>query len=337
MENPGEESGAERGLCGEKELGVIDQPGFGFLSEVVQDGIHGILVAKEGNFGAFAVEELESFFAEIRNAVAFGLLHGSVIEKLGRLGNPVNPEGSDLLMLVGPAHHVIAIAVPGQGIGTEDIGLAAVLEALSLGGRPGEIEERDLPLFVDGLVDDVDILVDMLVPGLDPLRQRNVSLQVSRLVDVGHGSQLVRQDLALGSGYKLGGGHGVDQKLELSLLEGPFAQIVFVLRGVDRLHIVAGHFQGFHVPSDGDAEGVDVPALLQEPDAFRRGDGVLGVTVRLQELQQPQQPDPALVLFPGGQFCLVHSAPPKIHLVQNIILHFSTKCKPYLIIFCLGS
>ncbi len=103
-------------------------------------------------------------------------------------------------------------------------------------------------------------------------------------MDVGQGRQLVRQDLALGGGDELGGGHGVDQQLELGLLEGPGAQVVLILRGVDRPHVVTGHSQGFHVPPDGDAEGIDAPALLQQPDALRRGDGMLGVAVGLQKL-----------------------------------------------------
>lgn len=313
LEDPGEESGAEGDLGGEEEVGIIDGLRLGLLAEVVDHAVHCVLVAQKLHCRAFTVEELEGLFAEIGDAPALGLLHSGILQDLRQFADPVHAEGGDLLMLVGPAHHVIAIAVPGQSIGAEDIGLPAVLGALPLRGCPGEIEELNLLPFVDSPVDHVDVLVNMLVPGLDPFRQRDIPFQVSRLVDVGHGCQLVRQDLALGGGYKLGGGDGVDQQLELGLLEGPGTQVVFVLGGMDRPHIVAGHGQGFHVPSDCDAEGVDVPALLQKSDAIRRGNGVLGVAVGLQELQQPQQPDPALVLFSGGQFCLIHSAPPKIH------------------------
>ena len=313
LEDPGEEGGAEGDFGGEEEVGIIDGLGLCLFAEVVDHAVHCVLVAQELHGGAFTVEELEGLFAEICDAPALRLLHSGILQDLRQLADPVYAEGGDLLMLVGPAHHVIAVAVPGQGIGAEDVGLTVVLGALPLGGCPGIIEELDLLVFVDGLVDDIDKFIDPLVPGLDPFRQRDIPFQASRLVDVGHGCQLVRQDLALGGGYKFGGGDGVNQQLELSLLEGPRSQVVFVLRGVDRLHIVAGHSQGFHVPSDGDTEGVYIPALLQEPDAVRGGDRVLGVAVSLQKLQQPQQPDPALVLFPGGQFCLIHSAPPKIH------------------------
>ena len=313
LEDPGEEGGAEGDLGGEEEVGIVDRLCLSLFAEVVDHAVHGILVAQELHCRAFTVEELEGLLAEIGDAPALGLLHSGILQDLRRLKDPVHAEGGDLLMLVGPAHHVIAVAVPGQGVWAENIGLPAVLGALPLGGCPGEIEELNLLPFVDSPVDHVDVLVNMLVPGLDPFRQRDIPFQVSRLVDIGHGCQLVRQDLALGSGYKLGGGHGVDQQFELGLLEGPVAQVVFVLRGMDRLHVIAGHPQGFHIPSDGDAEGVDVPAFLQKPDAIRRGDGMLGVAVGLQQLQQPQQPDPALVLFPGCQFCLIHRAPPKIH------------------------
>ena len=313
MEYPCEEGGAEGDLGGEKEVCIINGLGLYLFAEVVDDAVHRVLVAQELHCGAFSVEELEGLFAEIGDAPALGLLHGGILQELRRFADPVHAEGGDLLMLVGPAHHVITVAVPGQGVGAENVGLPAVLGELSLGSRPSEIEKLDLFPFVDCPVDDVDVLVDMLVPGLDPFRQRDIPFQVPCLVDVGHGCQLICKNFAFGSCNKLGRRHGVDQQLQLGLLEGPGTQVVFVLGGMDRPHIIAGHGQGFHVPSDCDAEGVDVPALLQKSDAVRRGNGVLGVAVGLQELQQPQQPDPALVLFSGGQFCLIHSAPPKIH------------------------
>lgn len=287
LENPGKEGGAEGDLGGEEEMGIIDGLGLGLLAEVVDHAVHCVLVAQELHCRAFTIEELEGLLAEIRDAPALGLLHSGVLQKLRWLADPVHAEGGDLPMLVGPAHHVIAVAVPSQGIGAENVGLPAVLGALPLGGRPSEIEKLDLFPFVDGPVDHVNVLIDILVPGLDPFRQRDIPFQVPCLVDVGHGCQLICKNLAFGSCNKLGRRHGVDQQLELGLLEGPGTQVVFVLGGMDRPHIVAGHLQGFHVPSDGNAEGVDVPALLQKPDAIRCGDGVLGVAVGLQELQQP--------------------------------------------------
>ncbi len=149
-------------------MGVVYNLRFGLIAKVVDDGVHGVLVAKKFYRRAFTIEELESFFAEIRNAVAFGLLHGSVVEKLGRLGNPVNPEGGDLLMFIGPAYHVVAVAVPGQRVGTENVGLSVVLDTLPLGGGVGEIEELDLLPFVNSPVDYVNELVDLLVLRLDP-------------------------------------------------------------------------------------------------------------------------------------------------------------------------
>ncbi len=262
-------------------MGIVEGLCLCLFTEVVDDAVHCVLVAQELHCRAFPVEELECLLAEIRDAPAFRLLHSGLLQELRRLADAVHTEGGDLLVLVGPAHHVIAVAVPGQGIGAEDVGLTAVLGAFPLEGCPGIIEELDLFVFVDGLVDDIDEFIDPLVPGLDPFRQRDIPFQASRLMDVGHGCQLVRQDLALGGGNKFGGGDGVDQQLQLGLFEGPGAQVVFVLGGMDRLHVIAGHSQGFHVPPDGDAEGVNVPALLQEPDAIRRGGGMLGVAVAL--------------------------------------------------------
>ena len=332
LENPGEEGGAEGDLGGEEEVGVVYKLCFGLFAKVVDDGVHGVLMAQKFHRRALAIEELEGFFAEIRNAVAFGLPHGGVVEKLGRLGNPVNPEGGDLLMLVGPAYHVVAVAVPGQRVGTENIGLSVVLDALPLGCGVGEIEELDLLLFVYGPVDYFDELVDMLVLRLDPFRQGDVSFQVACLVDVSQGRQLVRQGFALGGGDELGGGHGVDQQLELGLLEGPGTKVIFVLRGVDRPHVVAGHSQGFHVPSDGDAEGIDAPALLQQPYTFRRGDGMLGVAVGLQKLQQPQQANSALILFLFHRCLLNAERAAKASVVRLVFMALRFYIIPYFIL-----
>ena len=321
LEDPGEEGGAEGDLGGEEEMGIVDGLCLCLFPEVVDHAVHSVLVAQKLHCRAFTVEELEGLFAEIGDAPALWFPHSGIRQDLRQPADAIYAEGGNLPMLVRPAHHVIAVAVPGQGIGAEDVGLAVVLGAFPFGGCPGEIEELNLLLFVDGLVDDVDEFIDPLVLGLDPFRQRDIPFQASSLVDVGHGCQLVRQGLALGSGNEFGGGHGVDQQFELGLLEGPGAQVVFVLRGVNRLHIVAGHFQGFHIPSDGDAEGVDVPAFLQKPDAIRRGNGMLGVAVALQELQKSQQPDPALILFPGGQFGLFHNNPPQLIL---ILVYYNT-------------
>ena len=194
-------------------MGIVHGFCFGLLAEVVDHAVHGVLVAQELHCGAFTVEELEGLFAEVGDTPALGFLHGDVLQELRRLADAVHAEGGDLLMLVGPAHHVIAVAVPGQGVGAENIRLAVVLGAFPLGCRPGEVEEGNLPSLVDGPVNHVDVFVDMLVFRLDPIRQRDIALQLSRLVDVGHGCQLVRQDLTFGGSDELGGGHCVDQQL----------------------------------------------------------------------------------------------------------------------------
>ena len=90
-------------------------------------------------------------------------------------------------MLVRPAHHVVAVAVPGQGVGAEHVGLPAVFELLLLGRGVGEIQEGDFALGVDGLVDGVDKVVDMLIFGLDAVCNRNVPLEPRRGVAAGEG------------------------------------------------------------------------------------------------------------------------------------------------------
>ena len=127
LEHPGEEGGAEGDLSGEEEVGLVDGLRLGLFAEVVDDAVHGILVAQELHRCTLAVEHAERFLAEIRDVPALGFLYCGVLQELWCFTDPVHAESGDLLMLVGPADHVIAVAVPGQGIGAEDVGLPVVL------------------------------------------------------------------------------------------------------------------------------------------------------------------------------------------------------------------
>ena len=127
MEHPGEEGGAEGDLSGEEEVGIVDGLRLGLFAEVVDDAVHGVLVAQELHRCTLAVEHAERFLAEVRDVPALRLLHSGGVQELWRFADPVHAEGGDLLMLIGPADHVIAVAVPGQGVGAEDIGFSVVL------------------------------------------------------------------------------------------------------------------------------------------------------------------------------------------------------------------
>ena len=113
LENPGEEGGAEGDFGGEEEVGIVHGFCSGLLTEVVDDAVHGVLVAQDFHCGAFAVEEPEGLFAEIRDAPSLGLLHSGILQDLRRLADPIHAESGDLPVLVGPAHHVIAVTASG--------------------------------------------------------------------------------------------------------------------------------------------------------------------------------------------------------------------------------
>ena len=268
-------------------MGIVYGLRFGLFTEVVQDGVHGVFVAEEGDLGAFSVEELEGLFAEIRDAVALGLFHGGVLQDLGGLADPVHAEGGQLVVLVGPAHHVIAVSVPGESIGAEDVGLPAVFQPLAFGGVIAEVAEGYFPFLIDGPVYYVDVFVNALVFWLDAVRNGDIAVQLCRPLNVGEGGDFSCQGLALGGGDELGGGNGVRQQLQLRRRKGPAGHIIAVLPGVDGPHVVARRHQGLHVPLYGDAIGVQAPALLQNPNGAGGGDGVLLVAFVLQQLQHP--------------------------------------------------
>ena len=262
MEDPCEEGGAEGDLGGEEEVGVVYELRFGFVAKVIENGVHGVLVAQELHRRTFTVEELKGFFAEVSDAVGFRALYGRYVQKFRGLVDAVNPEGGNFLVLIGPSNHVIAVAVPVQRIGAEDIGFAVVLQALALGCSVGEVEKPDLFLFVDRPVDDVDVLVYMLILRLDPICNGDVSLQLVGALDIGQRCQLIGQDLAFAFRDKLGRSYSVGQELQLRLLEGPGGHVIAILPGMDGPHVVAGRYQRFHVSLHSNPIRRDAPALL---------------------------------------------------------------------------
>ena len=182
---------------------LVHRLGLGSVAEVVQDGVHGDGVAEQRHLGAVGIKELEGLLREVCNGVVLRPGHGGVRQDLRSLQNAVHPEGGHLAVLLRPAHHVIAVAVPGQGVGAEHVGLAAVFELLLFRRGVGKIQEGDFALGVDGLVDGVDEVVDMLVLRLDAVGDRNVPLEPRRGVAAGEGQQLRGQDAALFLGDEL--------------------------------------------------------------------------------------------------------------------------------------
>lgn len=100
LEDPCKEGGAEGDFSGEEEVSVIYNPRLGLVAKVIKNGVHSVFVAQEFDCCAFAIKELERFFAEISDAVGFRPFYGRLIQELWGRVDTVNPEGGNFLVLV---------------------------------------------------------------------------------------------------------------------------------------------------------------------------------------------------------------------------------------------
>ena len=93
-------------------------------------------------------------------------------------------------MLVRPTDNIVAIAVPCQGIGAQNIVNAVIFEFFLLCRRISKIAESDLAFGVDRLVDRVDKIVDVLILRLDAVGDRDIALESRRIVSAGQCQKL---------------------------------------------------------------------------------------------------------------------------------------------------
>ena len=126
--------------------------------------------------------------------------------------HPVHPEVGDAVLGV-VADEVVVVLPPGEGIGTDQVILAAAPGDL-LPVRPvAEVAEGDLPLLGDGGVDGVHVEVDALVGGLGPAPDIDRALELLCQVAAGELLQLVDELFTFVPGDEPGGLDRVHQQL----------------------------------------------------------------------------------------------------------------------------
>ena len=81
-------------------------------------------------------------------------------------------------------HQVVVLVIPCEAPGADLIKGAVKPEHLLLFFIPLEIPEGDLPVFIDGGVQRVHIVIDFLVRGLDAPGDDHLALQLLRLIGV---------------------------------------------------------------------------------------------------------------------------------------------------------
>ena len=296
LEDPGEEGRADRDLDVDAEVLGVRVDGPDTDAEMVDDRVHHVVVAEEADGLVVSLEHAEGLFGEAADAEALRAPRGGDVQDLGDVVDAVDAEDGDFTVLVGPADDVIVVAVPGQGVGAEDIGFAAVFELPALVGAVVVIAEADPAAAVDGGVQGVGDVIDLFVARLDAIGEGGVAPQVFRLGDGRQRDELGGQVAALLLGDEPAGLDRVDEELQLGGLEEAGAVIIAVLGGLDDRDVVAGLPQGGDIALHGDAEGRDLPAGHQLFLQLHDADGMLLVGFVLQDLQGPQQADSSFLI-----------------------------------------
>ena len=235
------------------------------------------------------VEHAKGLFNEAADGEALRPLYGGLVQDDRNVKNAVDTKDGDFPVLVGPADHIIVVAVPCQGEGAEDIGPSVVFELSLLVFVIMEIAEADFLAPVDGGVQGVRDLIDLFVSRLDAVGEGGVPLEVGLFADRGQGDQLLGKILALLLGDELARFDGVDQELQFGGFEEPGSVIIAVLRGLDDRNVMAGLLQGGDIALHGDAEGRNLPTFLQGLFYLNDGDGMLLIGFILKNLKGPQQ------------------------------------------------
>ena len=201
------------------------------LSEAVYNAAHGAVLAQQCyplDVGSEHPEHLVDIRRGIEVLRWYGLLHQQL-----HSGHAVYTELGQLAVFLRPAHGVVIVPAPDQGIGAELVPIAVVLEDFFFLCGVLYVLEGDPPLLLDGGVDHVHRIVDRLVVLLRCALHVDRAVQLSGLLLAGEGGQLADQAGAFLPGDEVRGLHRIHQQLQFRQLEQAGADEVAVLGALD--------------------------------------------------------------------------------------------------------
>ena len=230
-EHPREERRGGRHIHADPEMVGVHHLRGHILPEVVYDAPHGAVFTQQRHpLGRVVVhaKDLPDITGWVKERVCYvrgvGFLDGR---------HAVHPELGQFPVLSRPAHGVVEVPVPDEGVRAEAIAVPLMFQDLFLFRRVLEILEGDGPLFVDRRLDGVDGVVHGLVVRLGravhvdgAVQERGVvpACEVAQLLDEG-GAFLLRDEV--------GGLNGVHQQFQFRQLQQRGADKVTVLRAFD--------------------------------------------------------------------------------------------------------
>ena len=145
----------------------------------------------------------------------------------------VYPKLGQFAVLFRPAHRIVEISVPDEGVGAEPIAIALVFQDLFLFRCVLEILEGDGLPFMDRRLDRVDGVVHGLVVRLGCAVHVDGAVQERGVVPAGEMAQLLDEGGAFLLRDEVGGLHSVHQQFQFRQLQQPGADEVAVLRAFD--------------------------------------------------------------------------------------------------------
>ena len=194
-----------------------------------------------------------------------------------------------MFVLVRITHHIVVVAVPDQGVGAEGVFLSAVMEHTLLLHVVFDLPEPNLLMLVDGFVDGVDDVEDLLIFQLSPAVHHHIALQIPSLINTGQSGDLFDEGIAFFFGDEFGGGNGVDHGLQLGDLEFTLQVAILVLGRAPLIDAEPGLLQHLDVALDGGPVGLHAVALLQNAGQLGGGQIVVLIRALLQDLQKIQR------------------------------------------------
>ena len=166
FEDPREEGRAHGDFGFEAEVVLIHWCCLHLVAEMVDDRVHGTIFTEKRHSFMIGIEHAKGFFGECADAVALRLFHGGLFLEFRRFRDPIHTEDGDLVMLFGPANHIIEVTVLGQSIRAEDIGFTPVLQLPTFGSAIFEVTETYLHSHINCHIKCVQDLITSFILGL---------------------------------------------------------------------------------------------------------------------------------------------------------------------------
>ena len=196
----------------------------------------------------------------------------------GDIAHTVHAIGCDAVA-VRKGQQVTVFVVLTQAVGTGDVFLITVLPLAVQ--APVEVPEGDLPVFGNGFLNGVYIIIDGLVHALDASGHHHITAHQTGIVDGTLTAQLLDQFPGLLLRQEPAGLNGIDEQFQLRKLEIPGRDVIAALFAGNGDDVHAIVLQSGDVGINGLAFADDIMLVLQHLNEFSRRDRMVHMGIAL--------------------------------------------------------